>query len=116
ENFLQALLQGVLAGPAAIYLFARSPPVDRPSDSVARLPARAEDCLMSALPPKADMCSATRDVRFGPKADSCSAANGSLFGHRVISRQPELEHSTFGYPRRSQELPSVRLNDRSTDG
>jgi drug/metabolite transporter (DMT)-like permease len=24
ENFLQAVLQGVLAGPAAIYLFARS--------------------------------------------------------------------------------------------
>src|SRR5262245_12981956 len=24
---------------------------------------------MSALPPKADMCSAARDVRFGPKAD-----------------------------------------------
>src|SRR5262245_10989026 len=24
---------------------------------------------MSALPPKADMCSATRDVRFGQKAD-----------------------------------------------
>ena len=24
---------------------------------------------MSALPPKADMCSATRDVRFGPIAD-----------------------------------------------
>jgi hypothetical protein len=24
---------------------------------------------MSALPPKADICSATRDVRFGPKAD-----------------------------------------------
>src|SRR4029453_16233775 len=30
---------------------------------------------MSALPPKADMCGATRDVRFGPKADSCTAAN-----------------------------------------
>jgi hypothetical protein len=30
---------------------------------------------MSALPPKADMCSATRHVRFVPKADSCSAAN-----------------------------------------
>ena len=29
---------------------------------------------MSALPPKADMCSATRDVRFVPKADSCTAA------------------------------------------
>jgi hypothetical protein len=24
---------------------------------------------MSALPPKADMCGATRDVRFGPIAD-----------------------------------------------
>jgi hypothetical protein len=28
----------------------------------------------SALPPKADMCSAAAHVRFGPKADSCSAA------------------------------------------
>src|SRR5262249_20499005 len=26
---------------------------------------------MSALPPKADMCGATRDVRYGPKADIC---------------------------------------------
>src|SRR5262249_36936551 len=25
--------------------------------------------VMSALPPKADMCDANRDVRFGPKAD-----------------------------------------------
>jgi hypothetical protein len=25
--------------------------------------------VMSALPPKADMCSATMDVRYGPKAD-----------------------------------------------
>jgi hypothetical protein len=24
---------------------------------------------MSALPPKADMCGATRDVRYGPEAD-----------------------------------------------
>src|SRR5262249_30585314 len=29
--------------------------------------------VMSALPPKADMCGANRDVRFGPKADSCTA-------------------------------------------
>ena len=29
--------------------------------------------VMSAIPSKADMCGATRDVRFGPKADSCSA-------------------------------------------
>src|SRR5262245_56837663 len=30
---------------------------------------------MSALPPKADMCSALAHVGFGPIADSCSAAN-----------------------------------------
>ena len=30
--------------------------------------------VMSALPPKADMCGAARNVRFGPIADSCSAA------------------------------------------
>src|SRR5262245_44065157 len=28
---------------------------------------------MSASPPKADMCGATKDVRFGSKADICSA-------------------------------------------
>jgi hypothetical protein len=33
---------------------------------------------MSALPPKADMCGATRDVRFGPIADI-----GKLFDHFV---------------------------------
>ena len=35
---------------------------------------------MSALPPKADMCSATRDVRFVPKADI-----DTLFDHLVGS-------------------------------
>jgi hypothetical protein len=29
----------------------------------------AQRKFMSALPPKADMCGATRDVCFGPKAD-----------------------------------------------
>jgi len=32
---------------------------------------------MSALPPKADMCSATRNVRFGPKADIASCKGGA---------------------------------------
>ena len=32
-----------------------------------------ERTAMSALPPKADMCGATRDVRFGPIADMNSA-------------------------------------------
>jgi hypothetical protein len=35
------------------------------SDRESEIPQKA----MSALPPKADMCSAIRDVRFGPKAD-----------------------------------------------
>jgi hypothetical protein len=30
--------------------------------------------VMSAFPPRADMCGATRDVRFGPKADMPAAA------------------------------------------
>jgi len=33
--------------------------------------------LMSALPPKADMCGATSDVRFGPKADIARLLNSS---------------------------------------
>jgi hypothetical protein len=33
---------------------------------------------MSALPPKADMCSATRDVRYGPIADMSVSAWGRL--------------------------------------
>jgi hypothetical protein len=37
--------------------------------------------VMSALPPKADMCGATRDVRFGPKADSRIAV--SLFNQFI---------------------------------
>jgi hypothetical protein len=30
---------------------------------------------MSALPRKVDMCSATRDVRFGPRADISTSLN-----------------------------------------
>ena len=38
--------------------------------------------VMSALPPKADMCGATRDVRYGPKADvsCCSIEQRFLAG------------------------------------
>src|SRR5262249_11884383 len=35
---------------------------------------------MSALPPKADICSAITDVCFGPKADSCSVIGCVRFG------------------------------------
>jgi hypothetical protein len=35
---------------------------------IATTKADMPQTVMSALPPKADMCSATRDVRFGPEA------------------------------------------------
>src|SRR5262245_37284583 len=35
---------------------------------------------MSALPPKADMCAATRDVRYGPIADICDKYAGQSRG------------------------------------
>ena len=40
---------------------------------------------MSALPPKADMCGATRDVCFGPKADIAS-----LFDHLIRAGEHSL--------------------------
>jgi hypothetical protein len=47
------------------------------SDRKSEIPQKA----MSALPPKADMCGATRDVRFGPIADMVL-----LFDH-IVSGQ-----------------------------
>jgi hypothetical protein len=38
---------------------------------------------MSALPPKADIADAMRNVRFVPKADICGAAKFRLFDHLV---------------------------------
>jgi len=40
---------------------------------------------MSALPPKADMCSATRHVRFVPIADSCTAAKPPRFSGETFA-------------------------------
>src|SRR6516162_1835324 len=37
-------------------------------------------CAMSASPPKADIGTQPRDVRFVPQADSCTAANGGKKG------------------------------------
>jgi hypothetical protein len=36
--------------------------------------------VMSALPPKADMCGVAEDVRFGPIADMCGAIKDVRFG------------------------------------
>ena len=44
---------------------------------------------MSALPLKADMCSATRYVRFVPIADIRTTRTGGL-GYQVAGRQPAI--------------------------
>jgi hypothetical protein len=43
---------------------------------------------MSALPPKADLCGATSNVRYGPIADSCTAANSIAI--RSLHRRDRL--------------------------
>jgi len=50
--------------------------------------SRHAQTVMSALPPKADMCSAVADVRYGPIADSCTATKPPRF-----SGESGLDHS-----------------------
>jgi hypothetical protein len=45
---------------------------------------------MSALPPKADVCGAASDVRFGPKADI-----GPISDERSNARQNNLDLREF---------------------
>ena len=49
---------------------------------------------MSALPPKADMCSAQAHVRLVPIADSRSAAIGTLFIPRQRAQTGSAVHSS----------------------
>src|SRR5215470_639377 len=50
---------------------------------------------MSALPPKADMCSALGHVCFGPKADSCTAEKKLISGGaRSGRRAADQPHRT----------------------
>src|SRR5262249_51703570 len=42
---------------------------------------------MSALPPKADVCGATGDVRYGPKADIESVGQVAAFGYRWVGSE-----------------------------
>src|SRR6516165_5518828 len=48
---------------------------------------------MSALPPKADIGTQSRHVRFVPKADICGAANGCKFDHSP-GRQRRTGHQS----------------------
>jgi hypothetical protein len=74
-------LQQSSRSPPWCRLFWRQPPLTfcanhlEPSGSI----------LMSALPPKADMCGATRDVRYGPIADI--GERNSLLDLRLLLSQ-----------------------------
>jgi len=64
---------------------------------------RAVQEAMSALPPKADMCGATTDVRYGPKADIRQCDNAA---HSITSFA-NREHDDGGPhvdPKRSRSL------------
>src|SRR5262249_35384816 len=54
---------------------------------------------MSALPPKADICSALAHVCFRPRADSCGAGNNCLFDVAICTTWTALRrwpaHSTI---------------------
>ena len=50
---------------------------------------RTQQKAVSALPPKADMCSAVADVRFGPIADIASVPARGKASIGLPSRQPE---------------------------
>jgi hypothetical protein len=43
---------------------------------------------MSALPPKADICSATRDVCFGPEGDITKKEAATVGSPKLISSHP----------------------------
>src|SRR5262245_8824843 len=57
--------------------------------------------VLSALPPKADMCGATRDVRYGRKADLCGAAKRDRYS---ITRRQRITGETSYRPE-----PALRM-------
>jgi len=47
---------------------------------------------VSALAPKADICTATNDVRFGPEADIAANSVCKLFDHFVSAGEQRRRH------------------------
>ena len=68
---------------------------------------------MSALPPKADMCGATRDVRFVPEAD-IPLVDQLIGASEYLARQGQAER--FGGFQVDQELELGRLINRDGAG
>jgi hypothetical protein len=67
---------------------------------------------MSALPPKADMCGATTDVRFGPEADI------PFFGPRIGNVelfQPGLTHAFKKFRHCGGGIGDILLDPRDGD-
>ena len=78
---------------------------------------------MSALPPKADMCSALGDVRFVPIADHASQqtaffsihlVNGELCG-RLVSGDRKLKESTPRLAPGRPKPPTMGFDNRAAD-
>ena len=65
----------------------------------------AVQLLMSALPPKADMCGATRDVRYGPKADIVIVFSG--IEHRELLAQARFYKYRLGWRQRTSGKPRI---------
>src|SRR5262249_48755214 len=67
--------------------------------------------LLSALPPKADMCSARAHVGFGPIADSCGAATRVTKGKKRTSHHdPYLDR--FPSNSEAHSRPALRKPSR----
>ena len=77
------------------------------SDRESGLPQTA----MSALPPKADMCAATGDVRFGPKADI--VAHSIISSARACNAGGTVRPSAFAVVRLNDQFELGRLFDRN---
>ena len=70
---------------------------------------------MSALPPIADMCSATRHVRFVPIANSCTAQTAPLFDDLVgASKQRGFDHGRFSGSATGQTFAFNKLTNSPT--
>jgi hypothetical protein len=68
--------------------------VEEPSTALiatAKADFRKRPCPL--FPPKADMCSATSDVRFGPKADMCHSID-HLVGE-LLEKQGDVDVERF---------------------